>query len=450
MVRHYIRLMAGMMAMILVAGCVKEDVDFELPEKGQEGPPVKESFSFTDPARDSFYNFDVTEVSIKTERNRRINSKKTYIPCTVTVTANESIKGFEATAKIRGRGNSTWEWYAKKPYRLKLDESAQFLGLPKNRDWVFMADYRDVTHLMNMVGFGLARCLEVPYANHIRYVHLELNGDDMGLYAVTEQVEEGGHRVVLDPDEGILLALDVNDGPDDEPDATDNFWSDVYGTACAVKYPEDAAGSDVDRVREEFAVLEEAIESMDWDEICSLLDVESMAGYLLAQEIMGNVEMNNGASIRSGYINRYCDTAKWVMGPIWDCDGGFSYDWSDMYDSRGWGHTYFGNYSYLVFGSDPYNRIGKYGSYPHWISDLFGVPEFVELVQDIWNDRNEKTLQYLLDLIDMASASISGAARHDLALWGISNYSFRTQVAGLKNWLVSRFDYLDTVINAYP
>lgn len=447
--RRFIGLLAGALALVLVAGCVKDD-DFSLPETGHQGPPVKVPFTFQDPATDRFYNFDITEVSIKTERNKRINSKKTYIPCTVTVTANESVKGFEAKGQIRGRGNSTWEWYAKKPYRLKLDESASFLGMPKNRDWVFMADYRDVTHMMNLVGFALARCLEVPYANHIRYVHLELNGEDQGLYAVTEQVEEGGNRVVLDQDEGILLALDVNDGPDDEPNATNNFWSDVYGTACAVKYPKDAGEYDVEWVKDAFAELESAIESMDWDEICSVLDVESMAGYLLAQEIMGNVEMNNGSSIRSGYINRYCDTTKWVMGPIWDCDGGFSYDWSDMYDSRGWGHTYFGNYQYLVFGSDPYRRIGKYGSFPHWISDLFGVPEFVDLVQDIWNDRNEKTLQYLLDLIDMASVSISGAARHDLTLWGISNYSFRTQVSGLKNWLVSRFDYLDTVINAYP
>ena len=50
----------------------------------------------------------------------------------------------------------------------------------------------------------------------------------------------------------------------------------------------------------------------------------------------------------------------------------------------------------------------------------------------------------------MVSKSISRTARNDLTLWGISNYTFRSQVSGLKNWLTNRFDYLDTVINAYP
>ena len=57
----------------------------------------------------------------------------------------------------------------------------------------------------------------------------------MGLYMITEQVEEGGNRVKLDSDKGILLTLDINDGPADEPDATDNFWSEVFRMAAAVK-----------------------------------------------------------------------------------------------------------------------------------------------------------------------------------------------------------------------
>lgn len=430
----------------LLTGCVQETLKPDIDESKEYYTPP---FAFQDPAGDSFYNFEITQVSIDTRKGKKVNSKEDYIPCTVTVTPNSSVSAFQATGQIRGRGNSTWEWYPKKPYRLKLDESAAFLGLPKNRDWVFMADYRDVTHMMNLIGFALARCLDVPYANHTRYVRLELNGKDMGLYAVTEQVEEGGNRVMLHPEEGLLIALDVNDGPDDCPRATNNFWSKVYGTACAVKYPQNAGADEVKYASKAFRELENAIASQDWERITSVLDVKSMAGYLLAQEIMGNVEMNNGASIRSGYISRYSEDSKWIMGPIWDCDGGFSYDWSDMYDSNGWGHTYFGNYKYLIFGSDPYNRVGKYGSYPHWISDLFGVPEFVELVQEIWNDRHDRIADYLQDLIDLASASIATDAKQDLTLWQINNYSFKTQVLKLKNWLDNRLEYLDTVINSY-
>ena len=439
------RIIAILLTTLVLADCAPEKPDLDIPEE-QENIP----FSFQDPENDRFYNFDVTDVVIDTKKGKRVNSKKIYIPCSVEVSQNGSISAFSATGQIRGRGNSTWEWYPKKPYRLKLDESAKFLGMPKNRDWVFMADYRDVTHMMNLVGFTLARCLDVPYPNHIQYVRLELNGQDMGLYAVTEQIEEGGHRVQLDPEEGLLLALDVNDGPADCPDATNNFWSEVYGTACAVKYPDNAGADEVKYASDAFAELEEAIKSKDWERINQVLDVKSMAGYLLAQEIMGNVEMNNGSSIRSGYISRYSEESKWTMGPIWDCDGGFCYDWSDMYDSRGWGHTFFSDYTYLVFGSDPANRKGKYGSYPHWISDLFGVPEFVGLVQDIWNEKYEKTLEYLLNIIDLAYDAIATDAKQDLDIWEIDNYTFKVQVSKLKNWLDNRFEYLDGIINAYP
>ena len=82
--------------------------------------------------------------------------------------------------------------------------------------------------------------------------------------------------------------------------------------------------------------------------------------------------------MRSGFIHRHDDDSLWVMGPLWDCDGGFNYNWGDMYDSRGWGHTFFENYRTLIFGSDPYNHYGAYGSTPSdFFCDLFGLCRFV-------------------------------------------------------------------------
>ena len=94
------------------------------------------------------------------------------------------------------------------------------------------------------------------------------------------------------------------------------------------------------------------------------LDVESMARYILIQEIISNVEMDNYPSMRSGFIHRRDDDSLWVMGPLWDCDGGFNYNWGDMYDSRGWGHTYFENYRTLIFGSDPLQPLRRLRQHP--------------------------------------------------------------------------------------
>lgn len=412
-------------------------------------PEVESKIDFGDPKEDEYNAFHIADIIISTDKGKEIVSKDEYIGCSIKIDGKGAFADYEGTAKIRGRGNSTWLWYPKKPYKLKLDSGSPLLGMAKNKTWVLLANYRDVTHLMNNIGFTLAHCLDIPYANHTRYVRLTLNGVEKGLYVLTEQVKEGDNSVKLDATEGILLALDVNDGPDDCPYATDNFWSQVYRSACCIKYPEDATAAEVAWVKPAFAELEKAIQSKDWDRTSGILDVESMINYILAQEIMGNVEMNNGNSIRSGYINRYDSGSKWIMGPVWDCDGGFSYDWSDMYDSRGLGHTYFKNYKYLVFGTDPYLQEGAYGPFPQFFSDLFAIPEFVEAFKERWEDVHEGLLDYLLASIDSTEELIASSAEKDLSLWKI-RYTHSNEVNKLKAWLVNRFDYLETVIPNYP
>ena len=421
-----------------VLSCGKDVID----EK--EGKPFSGEVSFTADV--------IARIDITTDEGVAVDSKDPakYRPCSVKVSGSEDY-ALEARGKIRGRGNSTWNWYPKKPYRIKLDASASFLGMAPNKDWVLLADYRDVTHMMNLVGFYLAKELGLPYANHVRYATVTLNGEDLGLYMVTEQVEEGGHRVQLDPKEGILLALDINDGPDDRPRATDNFFSNVFWMAAAVKYPEDATKADRDRVREEFAFLERAIESEDWAAVKQELDVESMAKYILIQEIISNVEMDNYPSMRSGFIHRHDNSSRWVMGPLWDCDGGFNYNWSDMYDSRGRGHTYFESYRTLIFGSDPYYRTGAYGSTPSdFFCCLFGMPEFVRLIRQLWIDNQASLLSGLLDCLAETETLIGTAAQADMDRWGIDRYVHAEEYRKLRAWLTNRFRYLDGVIRNYP
>lgn len=424
---------------LLAAACGKDVIE------EQAGPPVPTVVTFTAPV--------ISHLDITTDGGVAVNSKDPaqYRPCTVKVSGEEKDYAMEARGKIRGRGNSTWNWYPKKPYRIKLDVSSPFLGMAPNKDWVLLADYRDVTHMMNLVGFYLAQELGLPFANHVRYVTVTLNGEDLGLYMVTEQVEEGGHRVQLDPEEGILLALDINDGPDDRPRATDNFFSNVFWMAAAVKYPEDATKADRDRVREEFAFLERTIESEDWAAVKQELDVESMAKYILIQEIISNVEMDNYPSMRSGFIHRHDDSSRWVMGPLWDCDGGFNYNWSDMYDSRGRGHTYFESYRTLIFGSDPYYRTGAYGSTPSdFFCCLFGMPEFVRLIRQLWIDNQVSLLSGLLDCLAETETLIGTAAQADMDRWGIDRYVHAEEYRKLRAWLTNRFRYLDGVIRNYP
>ena len=442
-------------ACLLAAGLSACHPDDIIDERGEKVDPVPEEKDRpapeVDPATVPFTADALARIDIVTENGAPVDSKEDYVPCTVKVTDGDESWAMEMPGQVRGRGNSTWHWYPKKPYRIKLNTSSSFLGMASNRDWVLLADYRDVTHMMNLTGFYLARTLGLPYTNHVRYASISLNGEDLGLYMVTEQVEEGGHRVQLDPEKGILLALDINDGPDDVPHATDNFWSDVFGMAAAVKFPRDAGTMERDLVKAAFAELEEAIDNLDWEKVRQLLDVESMIHYILVQEIIGNVEVDNNPSIRSGYIHRYDNASKWVLGPVWDCDGGFSYDWGDMYDSRGWGHTFFANERYLVFGSDPYRHRGAYGSTASdFFCRLFGIPEFVQQLQERWTEVHDGLLSGLLACLDETEKLIGSAAQADMDRWDIDNYRHADEYRKLRTWLENRFSFLDGIIRKYP
>lgn len=85
--------------------------------------------------------------------------------------------------EIRGRGNATWGgmWgidYPKKPYRLRFTEQIKVLGLPKARNWVLLAEYRDPSFMFNALAFEVAKnVLRMPYTNNYIHVHLIVNNE---------------------------------------------------------------------------------------------------------------------------------------------------------------------------------------------------------------------------------------------------------------------------------
>ena len=129
------------------------------------------------------YTFSVAQLTIETKDHAPIlgKEKKHYVDFTLTVESDHPEWNYEGTGRIRGRGNSTWLWYPKKPYRMKLDEKASILGLDEEKDWVLLANYRDPTHLMNTFTFAAGQELGLPYTNHSRFVEVTLNGEYIGL-----------------------------------------------------------------------------------------------------------------------------------------------------------------------------------------------------------------------------------------------------------------------------
>lgn len=402
----------------------------------------------------------VAVMDITTENGAPIKGKEKedYVNCTISIDHPDDKWDYEGTGRIRGRGNSTWLWYDKKPYRIKLDEKASIVGLAAEKDWVLLANFRDPTHMMNTFVFELGRVMELPYTNHSRYMEVNLNGEYIGLYQLTEQIEQGKNRVAVDDVEGVLIALDVDDGPEESRNSKDNFWSEVYQMPVCVKFPEDI---DVTGIKKDFAQLESAILSIrqnkgkpaaikaGMDKVRELLDVQSFIDFLIIQELIYNVEL---AAPRSMYMHKD-KGGKWVMGPLWDFDAGFDFDWGTMTD----GHHFFESYKEYVLGPDPIHHSGAYWV-PEFFTDIFRSDEFCEEFIARWEEISPLIMTEVWDNTEKYITAAEDAMVRNSQRWPIyfpsdswpqQEISFATEIVNMYSWLSYRVDHLTPIFNRY-
>ncbi len=407
----------------------------------------------------------VAVLSIETEKGTPVTGKesKDYVNCTLTLDHPDDNYDYTGTGRIRGRGNSTWNWYDKKPYRIKLDEKASIIGLAAEKDWVLLANYRDPSHIMNAFVFELAHLMGLPYTNHSRYVEVTLNGDYIGVYQLTEQIEQGKNRVAVDDVDGVIISLDADDGPEHSPRAKDNFWSSVYSMPVCVKYPEeeDLSTARKEEIKEEFAELESAILAVRqnkgkpqaiktaMDKVRELLDVQSFIDFLIIQELIYNVEL---AAPRSMYMHKDKD-GKWIMGPIWDCDAGFDFDWGTMTT----GHNFFDSYQEHVLGSDPVHHTGSYWV-PEFFTDLFRSDDFCNEFYARWEEISPRIMTEVWDNTWKYLEGMGEALDRNADRWPIyfpsddrpmQEIDYNVELANMYSWLSSRVDYLTPIFSNY-
>lgn len=403
------------------------------------------SETLSDWGRDHYKCF---AIYITTDSEDDITSKETYQHGYVSVDGRGEYPDLSAPARIRGRGNSTWLWYDKKPYRIKFDQSTKVLGIKKNKDWVLLANYRDVSKMMNAYCSLAAKMMGLPYTTPVRFAEVFLNGEYKGIYQVAEQVEVGGNRVDIDEEDGVLLSFDVDDGPEESPSSGDNFWTEVYEMPTCIKSPDNLSSARLDSIKAELAVLERAIQAHDYDLCDSLMDLSSYIAMIQLQEYVYNVELS---APRSVYMFRD-KGGKWTLGPAWDWDAGFCFQWSDMYT----GHTYFESYTRSLLGTDPYRRNGEY-KVPKFFTDLFSDARFMRRYKEQWASYADSLYlkpwaecQLFVDGLNEAEPGGGSPWKREEARWPISGFSAATEVKKLQTWLQQRLDFLNERIAQYP
>lgn len=385
-----------------------------------------------------------------------------YVACTVEIAGNGQYGDIApASARIRQRGNSTRLWYDKKPYRIKLDNKTSILGLPANKDWVLLANYRDQSKFMNAIAFDMARYMgSFPFVNANRFVEVEINGDYMGMYQLTEQIERATSRVDIDTS-GLLLSLDMDDGPELSPDAGNNFYSKVYRMPVAVKYPKNISAERIETIAADFAALEQTIANADYESVQKIMDMESFIDFILLQEITRNVELE---APRSMYLYRD-DTGKYHMGPVWDFDGGFGYGWDE--DTK----EYFTSQSWILGtgnpSKSPYNCTAeskndwgmcngtnmRFNSYdgravPGFFANMFANGTFLAVYKARWESLKTGILEDAFTKLDAYVSQAKIALENDASRWPpIRRYD--VEIQALKKWLAERADKYSSVLANY-
>ena len=141
----------------------------------------------------------------------RINSSQSNFESgTIMVTKPDGTVDYDGDLeKMSGRGNATWEVTGKKPYNIKLAESASLQGMAKAKKWCLIANDNgtDPSLLKDQITYDFADYIGIRYQVHTKPVDLYVNQQYFGSYQLAEKIQIKSNRVnVTDAYENLKIA----------------------------------------------------------------------------------------------------------------------------------------------------------------------------------------------------------------------------------------------------
>lgn len=344
--------------------------------------------------------------------------------------------------QIKGRGNYSWT-QPKRSYRLKFPNKVELMGLGEGKKWVVIASYMDDAFVRNDLAQFIARMVGQRYAAIGDFVSFAVDSEELGAYYLTWPLEVGVGRVELHDKLGVLVELDNNYCEYEE-----EWFETVMGNCLVMK----DAVSEVDaevamrEFVEKFDELELAVEAGNYERVEMLADVRSLAEYFVVSEFAANPD----AYVSSYFFYKDGLDDKIHAGPVWDFDGAFgNKKWMDGQLEEEFYNPWSNRSRYEeAFSGDYYNEEGilihrkANASASKMLSKLVLVPEFMEVVCDVYREGLRGHEREVLGRIDEDAKKIRDAAVIDVEIWGKND--FDEAVEYLKWWIEERFRFFDT------
>ena len=387
----------------------------------------------------------VPTIYINTENGVGVTSKEDYVNAYVTVRGaeNEEDNITEVLTEIKGRGNSTWGM-AKKPYRLKFDEKIKFLGNEaKEKNWVLLANYADKTLMRNALAFETARnMMNFGFTPSVTFVDVVLNGENLGSYMLTDQVEVKKKRVPVTEQETTTTMSDaeITGGylieVDGFADSEISWFQTSQGMKVTIKYPkDDEINSDQSAYIANYTQnMENAMFSTNFTDAelgwRKYIDEASMVDWYIACELFGNSD-----AWWSTYMYKERDDV-FKFGPLWDFDIAFNND------------NRLGDATTLMMRTNAHEP-------KTWISRWWQDAGFVSAVKTRWAELRAAGLEaFMTNYITTTATYLDASQKNNFEVWNILNTivynelaargSYEAEVEFLKEYVRNRIAYLDT------
>lgn len=360
---------------------------------------------------------NLPHVYIETFEGKPVNSKTTYIYANMRyVYENDSVASYDSL-QIRGRGNSTWN-LAKKPYKIKFSQKEKFLGkrYAKAKKWTLLANAGDKTLMRNAITYALGDWLGLKNTPARKFVDLTLNGNYLGNYQISDQVEVRPHRVnITEQDYPLTSESDITGGYLLEVDGFVDgncFYTSRYSVPVRIHYPEDdeIAAKQNEYIRQYINDFEKVLQSSAFADADKgyrrWVDSTSLANWFVATEVSGNID-----GYYSTYFYKEQQDSALYWGPLWDYDIAYAND-----NRKG----------------DTSNQLMTdvgYGDTKNWVNRMWEDPWFAKLV----SRRYESALadgmeEFLYSEIDSIASLIAESQTLNYNKWGINTRMLRERV----------------------
>ena len=388
--------------------------------------------------------YEYPTIFILTENYQKITSKEEYVSCIITVNDNKNPEYNinDATAKIRGRGNSTWGM-PKKPYRIKFDEKVDLFGNGEAKNWTLIANYVDPTGgLRNYLAYTIGSNFDdLLYTTSAKFAEIYINGEYQGLYLVCEQIEADKNRV--DIDDKIPSSFDTNNISfivelDNKHDETDVLGLDYFMLGkqpYSIKAPktdgkdfnEDVCAFIKDYL--DFCLL--LIRNYTFEELEEYIDVESFADGYIIHELFSSIDVN----YTSWYMSKD-KNGRLTNAPIWDFD--------------------------ISVGNVDYNDFARYpntlfASNNTWYKYLLRHDEFKEIVKekinkyyDMIHEMVDSTIQDVMKYQGYFDNNFEKWETIGVYVWPnpkeiVAITTWTGQINFMREWLFNKLDYMKKI-----